>query len=83
MIWVVLGIIAGISLIIYWGKKGAAWGGLTGGIIVGLVITVIRLLNGRGFSWIMLGKATILGTIVGVLAEWLGKLSDVLGRDRK
>jgi len=83
MIWIVLGIVVGISLIIYWGKKGAAWGGFTGGIIIGLIITIIRLIKGSGFSWIILGKAAILGTIVGILAEWLGKLSDVLRRDKK
>lgn len=39
MIWIVLGIIVGISLIIHWGKKGAAWGGFTGGIIIFTILS--------------------------------------------
>jgi len=76
MIWYILGIIAIVSLIIYWRKTGAVWGGLTIGVFVGLIISLFHLFKGKGFSWVIIGKGAILGPIVGLLAELLRKAGD-------
>ena len=76
MIWYVLGITAIVSLIVYWRKRGAVWGGLTIGIFIGLIVSFFFLLKGKGFSWIIIGKGAILGPIAGLFAELLGKVGD-------
>jgi hypothetical protein len=81
-LWVILGIISVILIIAYWRKRGAAWGGLTLGIIVGVVITIIRLIKGDGFSWIVLCKIGIAGVIIGVLSEWLGVATDLFRKKK-
>jgi 4-hydroxybenzoate polyprenyltransferase len=77
-IWVILGITAVILLIIYWRKRNAIWGGLTLGIVVGFIVTVVFAFKGQGFDWSLIGKFTVIGTLVGFLAELLGKFSDYL-----
>jgi hypothetical protein len=77
-IWRILGIITVISLIAFWGRRSAVWGGLTIGIIVGLVIAIFYLFKGDGFNWFIIGKSAILGTMVGLVAELLGKISDLI-----
>lgn len=79
--WKVLGVIAGILLIIYFRKgRNSVWGGLTLGVIVGLIIAVIFAFKGKGFNWHVVLKAVIVGTIVGFIAELLGKVSDLIKR---
>jgi len=77
-IWLVLGIVAFVSLIIYWSKRGAVWGGLTLGIVLGFFVAIYFLITGRGFSWISWVRCAIVATLVGVLADWLGKGSDLM-----
>jgi hypothetical protein len=76
MIWYIFGIIALISLIVHWRIHGAVWGGLTIGIFIGLIISLFNLIKGNGFSWISICKGAIVGPIIGVLAELLGKVGD-------
>ncbi len=70
-IWTILGILTPILLLAYWRKRNAVWGGLTMGIIVGLLIALFS-----GFNWYIVGKGAISGTMVGFGAELLGKVSD-------
>jgi len=77
-IWIFLGIIALILLIIYWWSRNAVWGGLTIGIILGLIIAILYLFRGHGFNWAIVGKGATLGTLVGFGAELLGKISDFI-----
>jgi hypothetical protein len=77
MIWILLAFIAGILLIIYWGKKSAIWGGLTIGILVGLIISIIGLIKGSGFSLATIGKSAVVGTLIGLAADFLGKFGDL------
>lgn len=72
--WIVLTVIAILLLIFYWQKRNAVWGGLTIGIPVGVIIAIISTIRGQGFSWIIIGKVSITGIIVGFGAELLGKL---------
>jgi len=81
-IWIILGIIAIILLIIYWRSRNAVWGGLTIGIILGLIIAIFYLFRGHGFSWYIIGKGATIGTIVGFGAELLGKISDFIRKKK-
>ncbi|EKD86568.1 MAG: hypothetical protein ACD_37C00234G0007 [uncultured bacterium] len=71
IIWIVLGVIAIILLVIYWRGKNAIWGGLTIGIIIGLLISILP-----EFNWSVVWKSAILGIFVGFGAESLGKIFD-------
>ncbi|MDP3956744.1 MAG: hypothetical protein Q8P97_01990 [bacterium] len=77
-IWALLGIIAVILLVIYWRRRNSVWGGLALGIIIGLVLAIVYAIKGNGFSWYVIGKAAIVGTLLGFVAELLGRLSDFL-----
>lgn len=82
-IWTALGIIIIILLVIYWRKRSAVWGGLTIGIILGLIIAIFYLFKGRGFSWSVIGKGAVLGTMIGFIAELLGEISDFFQKKKK
>lgn len=77
IIWIILGIVTLILLAVYRKKRNAVWGGLTIGIIVGLVVALFS-----EFDWYTIGKGVILGTMIGFAAELLGKISDRM-RNRK
>jgi hypothetical protein len=81
-IWKILGIVTVILLIAFWRRRSAVWGGLTIGIIIGFVIVIFYLFKGGGFNWFVIGKGAILGTMVGLIAELLGKISDLIRRKR-
>lgn len=72
----VFGIITGILLIIFWGKRNAVWGGFTLGVIIGLLIASFFSFMWQGFEWYVVGKTAILGTLIGFIAELLGIVSD-------
>jgi membrane protein implicated in regulation of membrane protease activity len=76
-IWTILGVVSLILLALYWNRRNAVWGGLTIGIIVGLVIALFS-----NFDWWIVGKSAVSGTIIGFGAELLGKMSDKM-RNRK
>ncbi|PIQ06000.1 MAG: hypothetical protein COW72_02370 [Candidatus Nealsonbacteria bacterium CG18_big_fil_WC_8_21_14_2_50_37_10] len=81
MIWTILTIISGILLILYFsGGRNSVWGGLTLGIIVGVIAALIFVFRGNGFDWHIIGKAAIIGTLAGFIADLLGRLSDYLRR---
>jgi len=77
-IWTIFAVISIILLIIYWGKKNAVWGGLSIGIVVGLIITIVYFLKDNDFSWVVIGKSALLGTMIGFVAELLGMVSDLI-----
>jgi hypothetical protein len=73
--WKVLGVIAAILLIINFRKgQNSVWGGLSLGVIVGLIIAVVLAFMGNGFNWLVILKTITIGTIVGFLADLLGKV---------
>ena len=72
-IWTILAVIALILLAIYWNSRNAVWGGLTLGIIVGLLWKFIG-----GTDWYILVKVATIGTLLGFGAELLGMLSNHL-----
>jgi hypothetical protein len=81
MIWIILGSIAVILLAFYFRRgQNAVWGGLTIGVIVGLIIAVLVAFRGKSFDWYIILKAITVGIIAGFIAELLGKVSDLIKR---
>lgn len=77
--WKILGIVTMILLIVFWKSKNSVWGGLLGGSIVGLIIAFIQ----QGpFDWYTIAKGAIVGALIGILAELLGKISDRLKKNK-
>jgi len=71
MIWTILAVIALILLAIYWNGRNAVWGGLTAGIIIGVLWKFIG-----GTDWYIVVKVATVATLLGFGAESLGMLSD-------
>jgi len=82
-IWKILGIIAIVLLIIFWRRRNAVWGGLILGIIVGLIVTIFFFFKDSGFNWYIIGKGAISGTMLGFIAELLGRASDFIKRKNR
>ena len=82
MTWIILGIITAILLIVFRGGRNAVWGGLTLGIIIGLIVAIFFVFEGSGFDGYIVGKGAILGTIVGFIAQLLGKVSDLIKKKK-
>lgn len=74
-IWIILGVISVILLIISFSRgRNAIWGGLTLGIIVGLVTAIIYGAMGRP-DWLILVKGGIIGVLVGFIFEIIAFLA--------
>lgn len=76
--WILLLIIAVISLIIFWRGPNAVWGGIVLGAIGGLIIVIVSFHMGKGLHWLMIGKGIVVGVLLGLGTELLGKLSDLM-----
>lgn len=72
-IWTILTVIALVLLAMYWDSRNAVWGGLTLGIIIGVLWKFIG-----GTNWYMVVKVAIAGTLLGFGVELLGMLSNYL-----
>jgi len=81
-IWEILGILTAVLLVVFWRRRSAVWGGLTLGIIVGLIFAIFFIFRGSGFDWFVIGKGAISGTILGFMAELLGKASDFIKKKK-
>jgi len=76
--WIVLAVIAAISLLVFFMRgPNAVWGGATGGLIIGVIVALV----GRGFDWSLIWKGIVVGTLLGVVAELLGGLARRLKRE--
>ncbi len=73
--WLAGAVATVILLIVYWKSKNAVWGGLSYGIVFGLIWAIGTALFGDGFNFSYVGKAIVVGVIIGFLAEMLGKFS--------
>ena len=72
--WEILTTIAAISIIVsFFRKQNAIWGGATIGLVLGIVIAVFNK-----FNWSIIYKAIVIGIIVGLIADLLGMISDLL-----
>lgn len=74
--WNLLGIVSALLLLKYWSTRNAVWGGFTGGVMVGVIIAILTMIRGGELNWFIIGKGAIVGTLLGLVAELLGKLSD-------
>lgn len=70
IIWIFLGIGSLAILAVYWGNRNSIWGGFTAGFVIGMGIASFT-----GFNWFTIGKAAIIGTLIGFSAELLGIIS--------
>ena len=73
--WILFSVLACIVLIIFWKGPNAVWGGITLGLIVGIILAIISTFNGNGFDFIIIGKAIIVGVFAGFVFELVGKIS--------
>lgn len=78
--WIIFGILAVILLAVYWNRRNAVWGGLTLGIIAGFIAAIFFAFKGGGFTFSIVGKFAVVGTLMGFITELLGKVSDRLKR---
>lgn len=72
-IWTILVIITLILLAIYWNNRNAVWGGLTLGIVIGILWKFVG-----GTDWYIVVKVATVAALLGFGAELLGLLSDHL-----
>lgn len=79
-IWILLGIVAAILLGVFWNRRNAVWGGLTLGIAGGFISAIFFTFRDNGFEWYIIGKIAIAGTLLGFIAELIGRVSDYLKR---
>ena len=52
------------------------WGGIALGAVGGLITAIVSSHMGKGFHWSTVGKGIVVGVLLGLGAELLGKLSD-------
>jgi len=71
---IIMAIVAGVLLLVFWRGRNAVWGGATIGAIVGLILALVK------GNWSLLTLSFAIGTFVGLGAEGLGRLSDRLKR---
>jgi hypothetical protein len=76
-IWDILGIIAIAAFVLSWGLigKNAIGGGLTAGVLIGLIVGVINLIMGNGFDWFLVRKIITIGILAGFVLELMYLLS--------
>ena len=67
--WTILAILAIIAIVVFY-QRAKVWGGLTLGIVIGVIIGFVYLSQGNKFAWEMIMKAGIIGALVGAIAEW-------------
>lgn len=72
-IWTILVVVVLILLAMYWNSRNAVWGGLTLGIIIGVLWKIFG-----GTDWYIVVKVATVGTLLGFGAELLGMVSDRL-----
>jgi hypothetical protein len=77
-LWIIImTVVAGILLIIFWRGRNAVWGGATIGAFVGLIIALIT------HNWSTLALSFAIGTFSGLGADLLGRLGDRLRHRRE
>jgi hypothetical protein len=74
--WIVASIVAVAALLFSFRGRNAVWGGLTLGLIGGVIAAIIYYARGKGFLWITVGKWVVVCVLLGVAAEALGALAD-------
>lgn len=73
--WIALSVLAVLSLLVFARGPNAVWGGCTIGFVVGLLVALVYFLLGHGFSWILVGRITIVAVLLGALFELVGRVA--------
>jgi len=72
--WKILTIIAAISMLLsFFRRKNAIWGGATIGLVIGIITAIVK-----NFNWSITYKAVVIGILVGLVADLLGMIADLL-----
>ena len=72
---IIMAIVAGVLLLVFWRGRNVVWGGATIGAVVGLILALVKE------NWSLLALSFAIATFVGLGAEGLGRLSDKLKRN--
>lgn len=64
--WMALEILAGVSLVVFWHRRNAVWGGLTLGLIVGIIWALVARQG-----WEILLQTTSVAVLAGAAFEIL------------
>lgn len=73
-IWWILAAVAAILLAIYFfNGRNAIWGGMTSGLLIGAAVAAFFMVRGDGFDLSLIGKGAVVGTLVGFVAELIGR----------
>ena len=74
-VWVILAVVAVIALLVSFAMgPNSVWGGATIGIVVGVLWKLIGRTN-----WNVVIKVVVVGTLLGVGAELVGRIANRLG----
>ena len=77
MIWNLLIVVAVIALIISFSSgKNSVWGGLTLGIIIGVIWAIVASVIGKDFHAVIILRLAVIGALVGFGFDLLAKLSE-------
>ena len=68
--WWILYPAAAVALVSHWGSKNAVWGTAILGALIGLIAAIVW----PAFDWGMIGKAFVIGSLIGLVFEWLLRL---------
>jgi 4-hydroxybenzoate polyprenyltransferase len=70
-LWSFFAVLAIIAITVFY-QKTTVWGGLSLGIVTGLVICMVYVVQGHRFAWDVILKAAIIGALAGAMAELVG-----------
>ena len=76
IIWTILTVVAAAALAAYGRGRNAVWGGLLIGAVGGLVVALIGMFRGGAMVWLTVLKGSVVGILLGVGADLLGRWSD-------
>ena len=74
--WTTLAVIAGIFLLIFFTGKNAVWGGFTIGVVFGTIAAGVYAIFGSGFHWMIIVKWAIVLTLISVVSEIGGRITN-------
>lgn len=71
MFWIILTVFALIGFLTHSRGPNAVWGTATISIPIGIVIALIQ----PEWDWLIVGKTVVVGAVIGLILEAMGKLA--------
>lgn len=74
-IWIILGVvsIAFLAMSFFRGRN-AIWGGLTIGVLVGIILVIVNRLSGHNSNWLIIAEGAIIGVLIGSAFELISRI---------